>query len=75
MRTCKMFVVSKHTCMYHIVDNTRTVLNIYGIDYSLGYEQSWVDEGDLSHYGLGANISIPPCQIGGQLVFEVQLAV
>lgn len=28
--------------MYHIVDNTRTVLNIYGIDYSLGYEQSWV---------------------------------
>ena len=26
-------------------------------------------------YGLGADISLPPCQIGGRLVSETQLTV
>ena len=44
---------------------------IWKIDDNMGWEQSFVDERDMSHAcGLEADSSFPPCLIGGRQVSQ-----
>ena len=68
---------TKTQCGYHMDEIGGNLLDIY---------RKWVRvrvrtrtelggrKGSVS-YGLGADISLPPCQIGGRLVSETQLTV